>query len=299
MTTVGQGKERGQVKVWRLAGFEGLELSCGEAVRQPHPRFLLTDYMLAVAPNSPPGSLLYRGEKLTFSKGIGMATYQPGEVHANWPLTESGISYKLMRINEVLMEGSAEAVTGRSQSIHFPSLLASNSELDAALVALFLRCFETFEQNTSALERESLLLELLGAVLRHCTDDPPPKQKLGREHRAVRLVKSYLRDFYSMNVTLDDLAKLVGLNKTYLLEVFRRDVGISPHTYLTCVRVNHAKHLLCRGLPISQVAYDTGFVDQSHLNRTFKKYVLVTPGQYRRDNLRLERSSWHFGGVRG
>jgi AraC-like DNA-binding protein len=55
---------------------------------------------------------------------------------------------------------------------------------------------------------------------------------------------------------------------------------MSPHRYLTYVRVKHAKILLSNGLPIREVAQATGFTDQSHLTRRFKGVVGVTPGQY-------------------
>jgi AraC-like DNA-binding protein len=46
------------------------------------------------------------------------------------------------------------------------------------------------------------------------------------------------------------------------------------------MRVFRAKQLLAAGVPIAQAAFDTGFTDQSHLNRHFKRLVGITPGQY-------------------
>jgi len=65
-----------------------------------------------------------------------------------------------------------------------------------------------------------------------------------------------------------------------LLRVFRKELGIPPHAYLTQVRVLRAKKLLSVGIPIAQVAWETGFADRSHLNRHFKRLVGVAPGQY-------------------
>jgi AraC-like DNA-binding protein len=57
-------------------------------------------------------------------------------------------------------------------------------------------------------------------------------------------------------------------------------VGMTPHSYLTQVRVRHAKSLLSAGLPITQVATEAGFYDQAHLTRHFKRIVGLTPGRY-------------------
>jgi AraC-like DNA-binding protein len=52
------------------------------------------------------------------------------------------------------------------------------------------------------------------------------------------------------------------------------------YEYLTQVRVARAKRLLSQGYAIAQVAQKTGFADQSHLTRQFKRFVGVTPGKY-------------------
>lgn len=49
---------------------------------------------------------------------------------------------------------------------------------------------------------------------------------------------------------------------------------------MTHIRIRHARNLLTRGIPIAQAALETGFVDQSHFTRCFRKVMGVTPGQY-------------------
>ena len=65
--------------------------------------------------------------------------------------------------------------------------------------------------------------------------------------------------------------------------VFHDEVGLPPHAYLTQVRVNRARRLLSQGWPITEVAFEVGFVDQSHLNKRFKRITGMTPGQYRKN----------------
>jgi AraC-like DNA-binding protein len=110
----------------------------------------------------------------------------------------------------------------------------------------------------------------------------------------VRVLKDALQTHPERDVTLDDLAHHNQLNKHYLLKVFKRDVAISPHVFQTCLRIKKVMALLHQGVPIAQVAADTGFVDQSHLHHTFKKYVLVTPGQYQQTSF-IQGSARGFG----
>jgi AraC-like DNA-binding protein len=70
------------------------------------------------------------------------------------------------------------------------------------------------------------------------------------------------------------------LSPFHLLRVFRNRAGFPPHEYQTQVRIAHARRLIRAGVPLSQTAVETGFFDQSHLSRNFKRIVGVTPRQY-------------------
>ena len=143
----------------------------------------------------------------------------------------------------------------------------------------------SFEEPVSTLERELRLLELLTFVLKHCSNLPLTERKLGREHRAVRLVREVLERHPERDNTLVELASLTRLNQHYLYRVFLQDVGLSPHSYQTSVRVHRVKDLLTAGVSIAQASLELGFTDQSHLTRVFKKYMKTTPGQFQRDSL--------------
>ncbi|MDQ3461350.1 MAG: helix-turn-helix transcriptional regulator [Deinococcota bacterium] len=73
---------------------------------------------------------------------------------------------------------------------------------------------------------------------------------------------------------------VAGLSPYHLLRVFRLELGLSPHSYQIQRRIGIAKTLLAQGERIAQVAACTGFTDQSHLGRHFKRLVGVTPGQF-------------------
>jgi transcriptional regulator GlxA family with amidase domain len=62
--------------------------------------------------------------------------------------------------------------------------------------------------------------------------------------------------------------------------MFHREVGLPPHAYQIQVRVARARALIATGVPLAEVASMTGFADQSHLTRLFKRIVGVPPGQY-------------------
>jgi transcriptional regulator GlxA family with amidase domain len=65
--------------------------------------------------------------------------------------------------------------------------------------------------------------------------------------------------------------------------VFRRHYGVPPYQYLCRLRIEHARHLLRQGTPPVIVAMESGFFDQSHLSKHFKRLCGTTPGRYALD----------------
>jgi AraC-like DNA-binding protein len=93
-------------------------------------------------------------------------------------------------------------------------------------------------------------------------------------------IREVLHDCISENVTLDDLARDVGLSRTYVVHAFQRVFQLPPYEYLMHLRVARARVMLMAGQRPIDVAHACGFCDQSHMNRWFRAVVGVTPGKY-------------------
>jgi AraC-like DNA-binding protein len=92
-------------------------------------------------------------------------------------------------------------------------------------------------------------------------------------------------EFIAENCTralkLDDVCKAAELSASHLIRAFKQRYGMTPHAYLINRRIQYSRAQLRRGRLIADVALDAGFADQAHLQRTFKRLVAATPGQYR------------------
>jgi AraC family transcriptional regulator len=67
--------------------------------------------------------------------------------------------------------------------------------------------------------------------------------------------------------------------------LFRETTGESPHQFVLRQRISHAKFLLSSpDLSIAQIAVECGFANSGHLTQTFKRYVGLTPSEYRNFN---------------
>ena len=91
----------------------------------------------------------------------------------------------------------------------------------------------------------------------------------------------YIQFNYSHDISINDVAKSVGVSRSHLYRVFMSNVGKSPIDYLTEYRINEACNLLrSSNLSIAEVAISVGFFDQFYFSRVFKKAVGIPPSKY-------------------
>ena len=81
--------------------------------------------------------------------------------------------------------------------------------------------------------------------------------------------------------TVSQAAQRAGMSREGFSRQFRRRHGMPPHAFWLLEKLNDARRLLRTGEPIAAVAAETGFSDQSHLGRCFRRAFGVTPGRYR------------------
>ncbi|MEO1146461.1 MAG: AraC family transcriptional regulator [Cyanobacteria bacterium J06638_22] len=268
-------KER--VKFWRDPVLRDLEMFHATYVTYAFSRHAHEGFGIAIV-ESGAMAFEYRGEMHVAPPGSVVIT-GPGEIHTGHAVLETGWTYRTLLPAIDWLQQAAEELVERPRTMpHFSSAVIQDPQLHQNLVALH----RTLETSPSSLERESRFLWDMAHLIRHHASDRPLGKSVGKEARAVRLVRDYLIAHHTTNISLDELATLVELAPLRLLRVFRKQVGLPPHAYLNQVRVNRAKRLLATGWSIIDTALETGFTDQSHLHRHFKKMVGVTPGQYLR-----------------
>ena len=150
-------------------------------------------------------------------------------------------------------------------------------------LACMIHCLHRRMQDpqTALLEKETALLALLTCMIRQYSRPHPAEVESGREPGAVDTARDYIHAHHDRDISVRELATVTGLSPFHFIRIFRRQVGLTPHAYLTQVRVQQAQQLLASGETPVQAAVASGFFDQSHLTRHFKRIVGTTPALYR------------------
>lgn len=109
------------------------------------------------------------------------------------------------------------------------------------------------------------------------------KEKNFKEESSLAMnIKKYLDENYLEEFILEDLAKKFDLSVVHLIRVFKKEFGLPIHSYILNKKVHKAKELLSSNIPVSLIAQNSGFFDQSHLNRSFKRIFQITPKEYQK-----------------
>jgi AraC-like DNA-binding protein len=99
----------------------------------------------------------------------------------------------------------------------------------------------------------------------------------------VAAAEAYLREHFAEPLQMSDLAGHLGLSRARMFEVFKQATGLTPNDYLVRRRVQQACGLLeATGRSITDIAMATGFSSSQYFSQVFRKYIGITPSNYRR-----------------
>jgi AraC-like DNA-binding protein len=101
----------------------------------------------------------------------------------------------------------------------------------------------------------------------------------------LKRVSTYIDEHISESITLATLAQIAGLSRMYFAARFRAATGCRPHEYMLRKRIECAKQLLLEtSEPIASIALAVGFQSQAHFSTVFKRFVGLSPNQWRLAN---------------
>ncbi len=142
--------------------------------------------------------------------------------------------------------------------------------------------------------RITLLLQLLASIFENhhlmAWDSKVFDEDILSDDR-IKRIEIFLTCNYQRKINLEDLAKYVGMNRSSMCTIFRQKTGMTIFHYLIDLRLSIAQELLkSSDLTIAQCCYKCGFNDIPHFNRTFKRWLGMTPKEYRMEKMVNEQA---------
>jgi AraC-like DNA-binding protein len=199
---------------------------------------------------------------------------EPGEVHAGRGARAGDWGYRVVYLPVAV---AAELAGGAVGGPGFRRRVVADAELAGALLAA-----HRATRRADPLQASTRMEVALGRVLRRygSVAGRSPRPVAGR--RAVRRAVEVLEGRMTAPPSLAELAAEVGVGRFALVRAFNAVHGLPPYAVLAQLRVRRAAGLLAAGVPPAAVAAATGFTDQAHLSRHFRRVVGLPPGAYRR-----------------
>ncbi|MCI0416890.1 AraC family transcriptional regulator [bacterium] len=202
----------------------------------------------------------------TIPNGV-MTFYHPEQIHRDEHLTD-GIHFVI----EIDAKKGSFVETLLPQFVRDPVSFGRNLSTAWRLYEEF-SCPDTF----SMLAMEALTLELLVESFR--------TEFSGNEKRRplwMNSVLAILKLHFSSPPSLSEIAEEIGVHPVHLAKTFRRFEGHTPGEFIRKLRVDFARQKLSgTSEPLSQIALDAGFADQTHFTKVFKRLTGLTPRRFR------------------
>ena len=137
------------------------------------------------------------------------------------------------------------------------------------------------------LKRESYLLSFLSALIHEKHDSICQIEEVHDYpyHVYVEHALEFIDHNYEKNIKINDIAYYIGISRSYLSNIFKKNLSLSPQEYLVNYRLDKACGLLkTTTLPVSIIASKVGYDDPLTFSKVFKNFHDVSPSTYRREN---------------
>lgn len=101
----------------------------------------------------------------------------------------------------------------------------------------------------------------------------------------IQMAVGYIQEHFGENLTVNDLAEHYGMSPNYFSSMFKKEMSRSAVNYITELRINQARELLYHSeLSVVDISKKVGYEDSQYFFRVFKKYLGMTPLQYREES---------------
>ncbi|MBS0517372.1 MAG: AraC family transcriptional regulator [Proteobacteria bacterium] len=236
-----------------------------------------THEALVVAVTEQGGSVVRSRGQVEEAHPSTLFVFNPAEPHAGWMGGSRRWQYRSMYLAQPALDRVALGL-----GIDSVPYFTRNLFRDPDLIEGFLAMHRALEEGRDVFRERELLIAAFGTLFRRHGSGGRSIRAAPRDRVLLKRVTARMHAEFASDLSLDALAESVGLTVFQLIGLFKRTVGLTPHAYLTQVRLGIACRQLQRAQSPAEVAAAVGFYDQSALNKHFKRCYGITPLQFAR-----------------
>jgi len=224
------------------------------------------------------GCCNYLHEKTCHSISAGtVVLMNPGDVHACNPLDDQPWSYVMLYVDAQWLAGIEQGFAEEASEV-FQPVAATHTQSPALFNGLTGLYAQLVDPHRDVLAKHEAAVLFFSSM----------QQELGRSvalrkpaNVRVERAAEYIDEHFLRTIRLQEICAAACLSEAYLIRAFEQRYHMTPHAYLINRRIQHAQTQLREGALIADIAQQTGFADQAHFQRVFKKHLAATPGQYK------------------
>ena len=262
-------------RYWRTPLVPGADMLTAEYREQAFPPHWHEAYAVPVI-EAGAEAYDYRGAHHVAEAGT-VPVINPGEVHTGSRAIEAGWRYRVLYVPIDYVERIADALGDKRQPMPwFPVEPIRDTDLAARIA----RAHRLLEAGADALAAETALVDALTTLVTRHAQTRPDLARAGTDHPRVAAMQARLAADLTESLSLTELASEVGLSAFHAARLFTRATGLPPHAWRNQVRLQRALAPLRAGVPVTEVAAASGFTDQSHFTRHFRRTFGVPPGRW-------------------
>jgi AraC-like DNA-binding protein len=253
----------------------GLSLMHADFTTHDYPQH--THDALVIAITEQGGSVVKSRGALQDATPSTLFVFNPEEPHGGWMGRSARWRYRSLYLTRQALDRVAGEL-----GIDAVPYFTRNTFADPDLIDAFLAMHLALEEGRDVFAERELLVGGFGTLFRRHASGRSRIEAPPRDRVLLSKAIERMRAEYAADLRLEELAAGVGLTTFQLIGLFKRTVGLTPHAYLTQVRLGMACRHLRHSPVLAEVATAVGFYDQSALNNHFKRCYGITPLQFAR-----------------
>lgn len=260
---------------WNHQSFPGMSFAKSQIETKQYPIHFHLDYEFAYVEE---GCLCFEQNKRKSSLTKGqLVIINPAETHCGTVSGGHNFSYLNLRISTVLMKEILDTL----ELPYTADIIFDNKKLISSNIIGAFQDFHhiSYDAPHDVLQVAEYGWQFLSQLITAKGTNSGGKNASSAMSLSTKRVIEYMREDLQRNMTLRDFAIVANLSEFHFLRNFKKETGLTPHQFLIQLRAETALIYLSDNYSCTETAYMSGFSDQAHMNKIFKKHYGCTPRQ--------------------